>query len=145
MKLLFAFLADSALSHADGKIYVIGGGVEMLSGPEFPLRHPNLSLVVKLQFSPAECGRTHPIEVQGLDSDAKPFGPTLRVDATPQRNSQFPTRPVGVQFVLNMQNIQIDKPGDYVFSILVGGEERGTVPLSVSKSALPPLPEASEP
>lgn len=135
MKVLYAFLADAAVAHPDGKFSAIGGGIGALTGPEFPLQHPQLALLIRLEFTPLECGRTHTVEVHALDSDGQPFAPSLQVQTKPERNPSVPTDPVAVQLVLNMQNLQVVKPGRYAFSVVVDGEEKVSVPLQVSQSS----------
>ena len=131
MRALFAFLADYALAHPDGKMYIIGGGVELLRPPSFPYVHPSISLATRLEFTPAESGRQRTIEVHAIDSDGNPFAPPATIQATPQRNPEHPTLPVSVQFVLNMQGLAFQDPGSRSFSILVDGQEIASVPLHV--------------
>ncbi len=132
MRLMYAFLADFALAHPDGKFYVVGGGVSRLLGSGFPFRHPQLSLVVRIEFMPLECGRPHAIEVHAVDGDGRPFAPAMRVDARPERHPEAPTDAVALQFVLNLQNLEMRRPGRYAFSILVDGEQKDSVPLEVA-------------
>lgn len=131
MRLLYAFLADAALVQPDGKLYVIGGGIGTLHGPQLPIRHPQLSLVIRVEFTPLESGRTHTIEVHALDADGRPFAGTIKADVTPPRSDSKLTSEAGVQFVLNMQNLLFESYGRFVFTILVDNQELGSVPLDV--------------
>jgi uncharacterized protein DUF6941 len=130
MKVRFAFLADYALAHPmDTKLYVIGGGFDTIWAQTFPTRHPQVSLVVRVEFMPAECGRQHTIEIHPLDVDGQPFLPPAKLQVTPQKNPQAPTLPANFALVLNLQGLQLNKPGDYVFSILIDGQEMESLPL----------------
>jgi hypothetical protein len=133
MKLQFAFLADFALAHPDGKIYVLGGGFDTIFASELPVRHPHLALVMNLQFAPTETGRTYAIEVRPQDSGGEPFLAATTIQATPQRNLQAPSAPVTFQSVLNYQGVQLRAPGEHKFSIVVDGQELVAVPLRVTK------------
>ncbi len=130
-RIAFAFLADFALAHPDGKFYVVGGGFDALFGTAFPIVHSQLSLTVKVEFKPTECDRQHVIEVVALNADGVPFMPTWKMDVLPRKNAAEPTVSVGIQVVLNIQGLKLEKAGDYAFSILIDGEERESVPLRV--------------
>ena len=78
MRVRMAMLADFALAHQDGKIYILGGGIEIIRPDNFQYTHPTLSLVSKVEFAASECGRAHTIEVHPLDADGKAFDANLR-------------------------------------------------------------------
>jgi len=124
-------LADVALGHPDGKVYILGGGVEILKPPALPFVVPNISFVAKIEFTPAETGRPRVIEVVPLDSDARQLGPPARVDITPQQNPEYPGLPVSVQIVLNIRDLPIERPQSLAFAVLVDGHEVASVPLHI--------------
>ena len=131
MRALFALLADVALAHPDGKIYMLGGGIEILRPPSLPFVLPNMSFVVKIEFSPAETGRERLIEVIPMDSDGRPVSPPARVTITPTRNPEYPGLPVSTQIVLNMRDLPIEQAGSLAFAVLVDGHVVASVPLHV--------------
>jgi hypothetical protein len=135
MKLQFAFLADFALAHPDGKLYVLGGGFDTLDAAVLPARHPHLSLVMNFQFAANETGRSYAIEIRPQDSTGAPFLQVMTIEASPQRNLQAPTSPVTFQSVLNFQGVQLRTAGEHTFSIVVDGQELAAVPLRVTKIA----------
>jgi hypothetical protein len=147
MRVPFAFLADFAVAHPDGKIYVIGGGWDTIVAGSLPATHPHLSLVVKFEFAPAECGRQHTVTIHPLDADGVPFLQVTTMQVTPQKNPRHPRLPVGVQFVVNIQGLMLTKEGEYSFSVLVDGQEATSIPLRVTsgqesqgQAFLPPEP-----
>jgi hypothetical protein len=87
--------------------------------------------VVKIEFTPAETGRPRVIEVVPLDSDARPLSPPARVDVTPQPNPDYKGLPVGVQVVLNIRDLKIERAQSLAFAVLVDGHEVASVPLHV--------------
>src|SRR5436309_104281 len=113
-----AFLADAAQAQPDGKIYALGAGIDTIYAGQYPAVHPSLTIVVKIEFTPAECGRSHVVEIHPIDSDGKPFLPPVKHDHIPQKNPKAPTLPASVQLVLALQNLVLAKPGEYSFSIL---------------------------
>lgn len=90
-----------------------------------------MTLVAKVEFTPAECGRPHTIEIIPVDQDGRQFLPVdrFRQQVVPQVNPQDPTLPGSVQIVLNLQGIPLMRPGSYSFSILVDDREVVAVPL----------------
>jgi hypothetical protein len=131
MRALFAMLADYALGHADGKVYILGGGLEIVKAPVIPFVIPNISFVVKIEFTPAEAGRPRVIEVVPLDSDARPLSPPTRVEVTPQPRPEFQGLPVSVQVVLNIRDLKIERAQTLAFAVLVDGHEVASVPLHI--------------
>lgn len=141
MRVPFAFLADFGLAHPDGKIYVIGGGLDTIQVPSFPAMHPQITLVLKLEFAPTECGQQHTITIHPLDADGAPFLPAATLQVTPQRNPKYPRLPVGLQYVLNIQGLMLSKEGEYAFSVVVDSQEVVSIPLRIVQSALPGQPQ----
>jgi len=82
MDMAFAFLADHATVPPDGKLYVLGGGVNMLGIPEIPGR-AGFDVVGGFRFSPADSGAVHAVELRLVDADGKLVLPpaTLRFQA----------------------------------------------------------------
>lgn len=131
MRALFAMLADTAVGPPDGKVYILGGGVEILKTSVLPFVLPNISFVTKIEFTPAEAGRPRVIEVVPLDSDGRPLGPPARVEVTPQRNPEYPGLPVSVQLILNIRDLPIERAQSLAFAVLVDGHEVASVPLHI--------------
>ena len=130
MRVRFAFLADYALTHPiDTKLYILGAGFDTIWAPSFPARHPQVSVVVRVEFAPMECGRQHVIEFNPLDTDGRPFLPPATVQVTPQQNPQAPRLPAAVALVVNLAPLELPRAGDYAFSIVVDGQELDSIPL----------------
>jgi hypothetical protein len=137
MRVAFAYLADYALAHPDGKVYVVGGGLDTIFAVQLPVQVPQLSLVVKIEFAPTECNRQHAVEVHGLDVDGNAFIPVVNLFAMPLRNPSAPTLPSGVQFVLNTP-LLLTRAGEYAFSLVVDGAELASIPLRVALVQMQP-------
>lgn len=126
-----AFLADFAVAHPDGKLYVIGGGLDFLTPSHFPYIHSSLSLAAKIEFPLSELGRTRTIEVIPMDADGRAFGQAMSMQVKPERNETYPHLPVSLNMVINMQGLQFQGPGDRSFAILGDGNELTAVVLHV--------------
>ena len=143
MRVRFAFLADYALTHPiDAKLYILGAGFDTIWAPSFPARHQQVSVVVRVEFLPMECGRQHTIEFNPLDSDGRPFLPPATLQVTPAVNPAAPRLPSAVGLVVNLAPLELPKPGDYAFSIVVDGQEVDSIPLhaiQLGPGQLPPF------
>ena len=82
MDMAFAFLADHAVVPPDGKLYVLGGGINMLGVPQIPARAA-FDVVGGFRFGPADARSVHTVELRLLDADGKLVIPpaTLRFQA----------------------------------------------------------------
>jgi len=59
VKITVAMLADQALAHPDGKLYITGGGIRSLNVTTLPARYGQLALALQLVFGPDEVGNQH--------------------------------------------------------------------------------------
>lgn len=132
MNIVYAFLADAASTPNDGKVYVLGGGIDTLGALEFPVAHPNLALVLKIGVHPMECDRPHVLSIELWDADGQVL---TRVggEFAAQRHPRFPARAVYAQLVLNIQGLHFPKAGEYDFQIAIDGQHYATVPLFVDQ------------
>jgi len=127
----FAFLADAAEAEAGRKFYVLGGGIDQIAGPEFPLVHPHFSLVMRFIVHPNELGRAHHLEVRMVDADGHELA---KIEGDIQTAPTEPTgREVGVNMVINLANPRFEKPGDYALDIMMNNQFQKSLPLRVSQ------------
>ena len=70
MDVPFAFLAEHAAVPPDHRLYVLGGGINMLGIAEIPGRAV-FDVVAGFRFSPADSHSEHTVELRLLDADAK--------------------------------------------------------------------------
>lgn len=135
-KLDFAFLADAAEAEPGRKFYVLGGGVDSINAPSFPVTHPHLSLVIRLLVHPAEAGRDHELEIRMMDTDGRSLA---NVQGTFSATGGGPIgREAPVNMVFNMVNTRFERAGDYSFEILINNEHKKSLPLRVTLVSLAP-------
>jgi len=142
MKLTLAVLADAATPHDDGKISILGGGVDALRSDSFPFVYGNLALVMKLQFEPDECATRHFIEIRSLREDGKEFLPLFVLAAHPTVRQGQPNVPVTLPLVRTMRDVRFDSPGRYRFEVLVDKDQLAVMELQVLFNPIPP-PESA--
>ena len=127
MHVTLAVIADSANVSQEGKLNIMGI-FDALYSQTFPTIHPEMKLVVQFEAGMAEVGKVHHIEIQLMDEDGhKPFvvnGQVIVGEVTP--GTLFKSNSI-----LNIRGATFEKPGNFVFNILVNGELKKEVPLKV--------------
>lgn len=135
----YAFLADAADARPGQKFAVIGGGVSRLGGPQFPLRHPHLALVVGMTVTTPEFGAEHELQFVLLTPEGQQLSnATAKILA----NGPSDGRDSVLSFSLDLWNLSFPAPGDYSIRILIDGSERKRLPLVVEQREAPqPQPQ----
>ena len=133
MEIDFAFLADSAET-VNGKIYVLGGGIDTIWAKQVPSTYPKVSFVLRILFDIAEIGRKHKLEIQIMDEDGKTIA-TIGGDLEIQGKSpDFPKGwRQGLVTVLNFVNLKFPNFGTYSFNILANNSSLKSIPLRVAQ------------
>lgn len=135
MHLDFAVVADYALVDQAGKMSVLGI-FQHIWVPQFPAMHPRLHLVLRLKGKRTEIGE-HRVQIRLLDdADAELLGGSGTVN--------FAEPPAGVVEIEAAAVLVFDVPfpraGVYRFEIMVDGERKATVPITLSL-----MPQAQAP
>ncbi|HVL33951.1 MAG TPA: hypothetical protein VM600_10275 [Actinomycetota bacterium] len=134
-KIDFAFLADAAQAEpASQKFYVLGGGIDSIGVPTFPVVYPQISLVLRLLVHPAEADRAHTLEIRLMDADG---GELANIKGSFSGTHAQPGREMGVPLVVNMVNIQFQAAGDYSLEVLINNQHGKSLPLRVSQMQAP--------
>lgn len=132
MNLDIALLADAATVDASGKLNVLGA-FHRLRGPEFPLRHGRLALVLRFAPEPGDAGRME-VGIRLLGPEEKLI---LRLDGQVDVNVGDESIDIRIPQVLNLDGIVFPMGGTYRFLVDVDGEEVGEVPLKVEEGQPP--------
>ncbi|GAC1355596.1 MAG: hypothetical protein NVS4B8_18270 [Herpetosiphon sp.] len=138
MEIAFAFLADAATAPGDGKIYVLGGGINVLGAAAFPFTHHAMTLVVCLSVHPTESDQLHSLEIELWDADGTQVGPKVSGQFGAQRHPEHPSWKIMVPVALTYANTVFPRPGDFEFQIGVDGRHLHTLDLHVVPMAAPP-------
>jgi tetratricopeptide (TPR) repeat protein len=116
MKILLALLADHAIAHADGKLYVTGGGIRFLPFSTFPAVMPRLALALGIEVGQDELGIQHTLNVEASGpTDEAIFRPVNVTFNVPRRSDHARY----FHFVANMDNVTFEVAGDYSISIAI--------------------------
>jgi len=126
-----AVLADYANVSQDGKLNIMGIFQEV-NPPVLPFALPQMYLVISFVAGPAEFGSTKNIRIVLLESDGSEML-TLEGQMEVPRQSPRPGSRAYMNQVIGLNGITFHRPGDYAFSILVGGETKETIGLHVNE------------
>jgi hypothetical protein len=124
-----ALLADAATIDASGKLNILGI-FDHLSAASFPVRHPQMVMVLRFSAGVHEAGQ-HKVEIVLHDPDGHEV---VRVDG----DMNLAPGPSGVADgvhvpqILNMGGLVFPKAGRYGFDVRVDGEHHVTLPITVS-------------
>jgi tetratricopeptide (TPR) repeat protein len=135
MKVLTAMLADYALAHEDGKLYVTGGGITSLPFDQFPATQKRLALALSIELSRSEFDRAHELRIITEGPSSPPLGPRAfqfsRKSSAPEND--FET----VNFVSSMDDVVFDAPGTYSFNVRIDDQKLATVRVKVQRKVAP--------
>jgi hypothetical protein len=129
-----AALCDYSNITQEGKLNILGVFGE-INPPMLPFALPQMFLVVSFSASPAE-PRQKELRYVLAGADGHPI-----FDANQNVTLPSPARAgqrINLNSIIGLQGVHFEQPGDYAFSIQVGGEEKASVPLHVN----PPRPSA---
>jgi len=131
MDLDTVMLADFANADADGKLNVMGV-FNIIRADGFPVRHAVMYVVTIVSASMAEVGSIKKIGIKLIDEDAKLTLLDFSRDVTVEQ------RPSGKRYrlngVLRVNDIVFPQAGTYQISVLIDGQERGTVPIYLEQN-----------
>lgn len=128
MDVTLALLADAANVTQDGKLNVLGT-FDSINASTFPCTHPMMHLVMRFESHRVEIGQTKQIEIRLVDSDGGQLGSisgSLQVPDAPPGNR------VSVGNILPLANTQFPAPGAYSFVIMINGEVKAEIRLTVT-------------
>ena len=127
MEVKLAVLADAANITVEGKLNIFGI-FNIIGANNFPAVHPQIQLVMILEADTAEKGHSKNIDVQLSGPDGQKIFALGGKIVVPKGESGYP---VGMNHILTLNGLRFDKPGDYVFKVLINGDPKGRVPLMV--------------
>lgn len=134
-----ALLGDTA-TESGGKIYLHGGGWNLLTTARFPFVQPRISIggVISVPYTETNKNHTLELHLENEDGARMPLGPTVTApdgaaQGAPQRiTAQFtlgrpPQLHSGdaqpIPIAMNFDRLRFDSPGAYSFVLSINGEE----------------------
>jgi hypothetical protein len=129
MQIKLAVLADYANVTAEGKLNILGI-FDRINVSQVPAVHPQMHLILRLEAHPAERDRQHKVEIRLHDPDGQTVF-EVKGDIVP---SGPPGQTIATNQILTLNNLQLEKPGGYMFIVFVNNDLKTEVPLGVEVS-----------
>lgn len=127
------FAISDAATNDNGKLNVLGA-FDTIWVRQFPAVYPHCAVAVRMRFLAMEQG-PHALVVRFMDADG--------VNVLPPANGSFsiamaePQRSASADIVLNIQSLNLLKPGEYALELIVDGENLRSLPLFVKETPKP--------
>ncbi len=135
----FAVLADAA--HAvGGKLYVLGGGWDVLRVGVLPAVHHTMAIGMRISVPWTETDREIEMHVMLQDEDGHALferGPVVHRFRVRRPPHMPEGAAIGVVRALTLNNIRFPSEGGYSFSITIDGDEADRIPFRVVAARRP--------
>lgn len=122
-----SFLLCDAATDQHGKLNILGA-FDSLFARQMPVRHRACSVATRIRFSKIEAG-DHMVRIFIMDADGKSIGPKLEGNISVHIGDNASTALVNL--ILNIQNLEFGKYGQYQFDLAVDGNVRASLPLFI--------------
>ena len=128
MNVQIAVLCDAATDYA-GKLNLLGT-FDTVVTQQLPAVHPQCSVALRIVFSKVEEGQ-HKVKMNFVDEDGRFVMPSIDipVDVMLPPDANFVAR----NFLINIQQLKFEKPGQYAIDIAVDGRQETSIPLQVKQ------------
>jgi hypothetical protein len=129
MKVEILTLCDAATDQ-NGKLNILGT-FDTILAPQIPLIYQNCVVAVKMRWEKIEEGKKK-VRITFSDADGKPVIPPLeaeinvQVSGNPQNANTTATN-----FILNIQQLKLERTGEYAIDLAINGRIEGSLPLYV--------------
>jgi hypothetical protein len=126
MNIQIAVLCDAATDYG-GKLNLLGTFDTILTS-QLPAVHPQCSIALRIAFNKIEEG-SHKVKMNFVDEDGKLVMPSIDmpVDVVVPNELNFLVR----NFVINIQQLKFEQPGQYSIDVAVDGRQETSIPLLV--------------
>ena len=127
MDVSLVVLADYSNVSQEGKLNIMGI-FGRISAKSFPYVHPSAQLIMRFECGAAEYGTQKDIKIVTVNEDGKQIS---SLDGKLGIASEQNQPRLKIDQSLTLRNMRFESPGQYAISILVSGEEKASIPLSV--------------
>lgn len=129
MDVSLAVCCDAANVSREGKLNLLGI-FNSIHAAEFPCTHPHLALVLRVEARLGEEG-AYPLEIQLVDEDGQQL---FDINGQLSLQGAEPGRPMTAQTIMDINNLQLPRPGTYAFEIFLAGHHTRSVAIHAFKS-----------
>jgi hypothetical protein len=132
-----AFLAQAAEVLPDGRIFVLGGGVEGFLFPILPCTIPTIVIVGRIHFQPEELGRPHKLQVTISNPEDQDIGLEADLSLNPEPAKIFPELGSKIFVAITVGNLQFTQAGIYRAIFRMNDSHLGELSIRVQQSPEP--------
>ena len=122
MDVTLAVCCDAANVSREGKLNLLGI-FNSIHAAEFPCTHPHLALVLRVEARLGEEG-SYPLEIQLVDEDGQQL---FDINGQLSLQGAEPGRPMTAQTIMDINNLQLPRPGTFAFEIFLDGHHSRSV------------------
>ncbi|HZI32212.1 MAG TPA: hypothetical protein VFF11_07710 [Candidatus Binatia bacterium] len=121
-------LCDAATDYG-GKLNLLGT-FDTIVTQQLPAVHPQCSVALRVVFNRVEEGQ-HKVRMNFVDEDGRFVMPSIDIpiDVALPPDANFLTR----NFIINIQQLKFERPGQYAIDIAVDGRQESSIPLHVKQ------------
>lgn len=130
MEITLAVCCDAANVSREGKLNLLGI-FNSIHAAEFPCTHPHLALVLRVEARLGEEG-TYPLEIRLVDEDGQQL---FHINGQLSLQGAEPGRPMTAQTIMDINNLQLPRPGTYAFEVILGGRRARTVDIHALRNS----------
>ena len=124
-----AFLLCDAATDQNGKLNVLGA-FDNIFAKEIPVRYHACSIAARVRFSKIEAG-DHTVRIFFIDADGNFIGPKLEGNISVRIGDNAPNAVVNL--VLNIQNLEFKRYGQYQIDLAIDGKVQASLPLHLRR------------
>ena len=124
-----ATLCDAATDY-NGKLCILGT-FDTITASQMPAVHPQCSVALRVSFSRFLEG-PHQFHLRFVDADGKPVMPVVEMSADIAVPSDYTFQ--AKNFILHIQHMQFDRPGQYAIDVDLDGNHITSIPLLVNQT-----------
>jgi hypothetical protein len=129
MDVTLAVCCDAANVSREGKLNLLGI-FNSIHAAEFPCTHPHLALVLRVEARIGEEG-TYPLQIKLVDEDGQQM---FDIGGQLSLQGAEPGRPMTAQTIMDINNLQLPRPGTYAFEVFLDGHHTRSVAIHAFKS-----------
>jgi hypothetical protein len=137
MKVEFALLADAATMELDGTFAFVNGGLNVITGKDFPVQKPVLVAIARLHYDEAEYNINHTFKGEIVDRKGKRIFPLLEDKFLAGPHPRHPDRGNWITICINTVGAEFPTPGDYAVRLTVDGKHVGDIAFEVVREEGP--------
>lgn len=130
MDITLAVCCDAANVSREGKLNLLGI-FNSIHAAEFPCTHPHLALVLRVEARLGEEG-TYPLEIRLVDEDGQQL---FHINGQLSLQGAEPGRPMTAQTIMDINNLQLPRPGTFAFEVFLDGRRARSVDIHAFQSS----------